>query len=149
MFTKLSTQENNSVLYLETEEGEKLNKTLTHLTVLRQEEMMLEAAKIRAFAERLGLDGTKLETGIEVKGRNRKITLRFVDDDGVEIGSTSEITGRGYTFGTIYPASVAAKSTNGLQRVLQTITNWEYALNTAKDSLLNLACNQYASAMVA
>lgn len=149
MFTKLSTQENNNVLYLETEEGEKLNKTLTHLTELRQEEMLAEAAKIREFAARLGLDESKLETGIEVKGRNRVITLRFVDDEGVEIGSTSTITGRGYTFGTIYPSSVEAKSTNGLQRVLQTITNWEFALNTAKDSLLNLACQQWAGAMVA
>ena len=145
MFTKLDTTENNPVLVLETEEGEKLNGTLTHLTILRQEEMMLEAAKLRSFAELLGLDSSRLETAIKIKGRNRYVTIRFVDDDGVEVGSFNEQTGRGYTFGTVYKDKVCAKSTNGLQRVLHTISNYPYALNTAKDSLLNLACERMSN----
>lgn len=149
MFTKLSTIENNSMLVIQTEEGEKLNRTMSHLTILRQEEMLEEAKKLRKFAERLGLDNERLSTGIEIKGRNRVVTLRFVDDDGLEVGSMNEDTGRRFTFGTIYPASVAAKSTNGLQRVLSTITNWSYALGTAKDSLLNLACRKYTGLAVA
>lgn len=149
MFTKLSTIENNSMLVIQTEEGEKLNRTMSHLTILRQEEMLEEAKKLRKFAERLGLDSERLATGIEIKGRNRVVTLRFVDDDGLEVGSLNADTGRRFTFGTIYPASVAAKSTNGLQRVLSTITNWSFALGTAKDSLLNLACRKYTGLAVA
>lgn len=149
MFTKLSTIENNSMLVIQTEEGEKLNRTMSHLTILRQEEMLEEAKKLRKFAERLGLDNERLATGIEIKGRNRVVTLRFVDDDGLEVGSLNAETGRRFTFGTIYPASVAAKSTNGLQRVLSTITNWSFALGTAKDSLLNLACRKYTGLAVA
>ncbi len=149
MFTKLSTIENNSMLVIQTEEGEKLNRTMSHLTILRQEEMLEEAKKLRKFAERLGLDNERLATGIEIKGRNRVVTLRFVDDDGLEVGSLNADTGRRFTFGTIYPASVAAKSTNGLQRVLSTITNWSFALGTAKDSLLNLACRKYTGLAVA
>lgn len=142
MFTKLTNAENNPTLVLQTEDGEKLDNTMTHLTILRQEEMMEEAAKIRKFAERLGLDTYRLETAIEIKGRSRYVTLRFVDDDGVEVGSFNEKTGRGYTFGTVYKDRVSAKSTNGLQRFLQTIKNYQFALNTAKDSLLNLACER-------
>lgn len=149
MFTKLTTTEGNSALTIQTEEGEKLHKTMSHLTILRQEEMLEEAKKLRKFAERLGLDGERLATGIQVEGRNRVVTLRFVDDDGLEVGSMNETTGRRFTFGTIYPASVSAKSTNGLQRVLSTITNWSYALGTAKDSLLNLACRKYTGLAVA
>lgn len=137
------------MLVIQTEEGEKLNRTMSHLTILRQEEMLEEAKKLRKFAERLGLDNERLSTGIEIKGRNRVVTLRFVDDDGLEVGSLNADTGRRFTFGTIYPASVAAKSTNGLQRVLSTITNWSFALGTAKDSLLNLACRKYTGLAVA